>query len=173
MRTLFELDAKNYSEKSETVSRPSVRAIIIHGGKIAMVHSVKYDYYKFPGGGIEGDESHIETLVRETMEEAGLSVDSSTVREYGNVHRAEGRILNGTEQCFVQDNFYYLCDAVDNGTQSLDDYEADEQFTPLWIEPQVAISANRLSGHGPKSRLMTEREARVLEMLVNEGYFGD
>ena len=59
-----------------------------------MIHSLKYDYYKFPGGGIElksgcpnqhrGDkfpgggiepgESAVNALMRETVEEAGLTV---------------------------------------------------------------------------------------------------
>ena len=34
-----------------------------------MVYSSKFDYYKFPGGGIENNESHIETLKREMAEE--------------------------------------------------------------------------------------------------------
>ena len=31
-----------------------------------MIHSLKYDYYKFPGGGIEDGESNEEALIRET-----------------------------------------------------------------------------------------------------------
>lgn len=33
------------------------KSSLLHGGKIAMVHSLKYDYYKFPGGGIENGET--------------------------------------------------------------------------------------------------------------------
>ncbi|MBQ1710640.1 MAG: hypothetical protein II032_05950 [Treponema sp.] len=46
MRTLLEIDAKNYREGGTVGRRPSVRGIIFNGGKIAMVHSLKYDYYK-------------------------------------------------------------------------------------------------------------------------------
>lgn len=56
MRLLFEIDKKDYVIGGSVFSRPSARGIIIKNGKIAMVHSRKYDYYKFPGGGIEGNE---------------------------------------------------------------------------------------------------------------------
>ena len=82
MRTLFEIDLKDYDENGTRFERPSVRGIIIKDGKIAMVHSLKYDYYKFPGGGIEGDENPIDAMIRETREEAGLSVIPETVKEY-------------------------------------------------------------------------------------------
>lgn len=52
MRTLFEMDKKNYDSSGKVFYRPSVRSIIIRGGRVAMVHSLMYDYYKFPGGGI-------------------------------------------------------------------------------------------------------------------------
>lgn len=53
----------------------------------------------------------------------------------------------------------------------LDDYEADEKFTLEFVEPNRAININRNDEHGPKDKNMIEREARVLEMLIKEGYF--
>ena len=53
MKLLFEIDKKNYDNDGKAFIRPSARAIIIKDNKIYMVHSLVYDYYKFPGGGIE------------------------------------------------------------------------------------------------------------------------
>ena len=53
MKLLFEIDKKNYDNNGKAFVRPSVRSIIIKNNKIYMVHSLVYDYYKFPGGGIE------------------------------------------------------------------------------------------------------------------------
>ena len=169
MRLLFSLDTKDYNPNGTALIRPSVRGIIIRGGKIAMVHSLKYDYYKFPGGGMEEGEDHLATLLREVHEESGLLVLPETVEEYGMVHRAQKG--KGTDM-FIQDNFYYLCRVQEQAVeQDLDDYEAQERFTLEMMEPQKAIEANRRPDHGPKDPLMIEREARVLELLIQEGYF--
>ncbi len=74
MRMLFHMDKKDYGDCTHTFTRNSARSIVIRNGKIAMIHSRKYDYYKFPGGGIENGESPVEAMIRETREEAGLIV---------------------------------------------------------------------------------------------------
>ena len=169
MDLLFTLGAELFDPALPQTVRPSVRAILLYGERIAMVHSLKYDYYKFPGGGIEEGEGHMAALCREVAEEAGLTLFRETVRPYGLVRRYD-RLKGG--ELFVQDNFYYLAEAQ-NGTaaQTLDEYEAEERFTLEYVLPEDAIAANRKDDHGPKSRLMIEREALVLERLIREGYF--
>ena len=175
MRLLFELDTKDYDLNGVAFIRHSARCIHIKNGLVAMVHSVKYDYYKFPGGGIEKDESAENAMIRETLEEAGLVVIPESVKEYGYVHRIQKRD-HADADYLVQDNYYYLCD-VEEGVQAqiLDDYEADERFTLEFVEPDKAILANRKVIHGPNGQAMRnqelEREARVLELLKEEGYF--
>ena len=56
MRLLFEIDLKDYDPNGIAFVRHSARCITIKNGRVAMVHSLKYDYYKFPGGGIEAGE---------------------------------------------------------------------------------------------------------------------
>ena len=169
MRLLFEMDKKNYGGCVRSFTRNSARSIIIRNGKIAMIHSLKYDYYKFPGGGIEPGESDIDVLIRETAEEAGLTVVPDTIREYGYVHRIQKSTVEEDEY-FIQDNYYYLCE-VEEGVrpQKLDSYESEEHFTLEYVKPETAILSNRTKDHGPKDPVMLEREARVLEMLLSEG----
>lgn len=171
MRLLFELKDKGCDDFSNKTFRPSARAIIIQNKKVYMVHSDLYDYYKFPGGGIEPDESIIDALIRETEEEAGLEVMSDSVKEYGCVHREQ--IYGGAKDTiFVQDNYYFFCKVKRRRLpQQLEDYEMTEKFTLELVEPLRAIDVNRNKDHGPKSQQMTEREARVLELLLEEGYF--
>lgn len=166
MRLLFTIDTKDYDPNGKAFVRPSVRAIIRRDGRIAMVHSLKYDYYKFPGGGMEPGETQIDSLCRETLEESGLTVILSSVREYGYVHRVQ---KGDREDLFIQDNFYYLCETEETPqSQILDDYEAEERFTLEYVEPRWAIEVNRTHDHGPKDQMMLEREARVLECLMEE-----
>ena len=169
MRLLFEMDKKDYSECTRTLVRNSARSILIRDGKVAMVHSLKYDYYKFPGGGIEKGESPADAMIRETREEAGLVVIPETVREYGYVHRIQKSDWDADE-CFVQDNYYYLGEAENEPvSQELDDYEAKESYRLEYIDPATAIRKNRALKDSPYNRLMFEREALVLEMLQSEG----
>ncbi len=169
MRLLFEIDKKDYGGCVRSFTRDSARSIIIKNGKVAMIHSLKYDYYKYPGGGIEPGESAVDALIRETAEEAGLTVVPDTIREYGYVHRIQKSTVE-EDECFIQDNYYYLCD-VEEGVrpQKLDDYESEEHFTLEYVKPETAILSNRTKDHGPKDTVMLEREARVLEMLLSDG----
>ena len=169
MRILFEMDRMDYSRCTRTFTRDSARSIIIRNGRVAMVHSLKYDYYKFPGGGIEAGEKPAEAMIRETREEAGLAVIPETVKEYGIVHRIQKNEKDETE-CFVQDNYYYLGEAENEPvSQELDDYEAKESYMLEYIDPATAIRKNRALKDSPYNRLMFEREALVLEMLQSEG----
>ena len=171
MKLLFEIDKKNYDNDGKAFIRPSARAIIIKDNKIYMVHSLVYDYYKFPGGGIEKNESTIDALIRETKEEAGLIVIPNSIKEYGYVHRVQ-KADEPSYSKFIQDNFYYICN-VENKIleQQLDDYENFEKFTLELVDPKIAININRNKEHGPKDLDMIEREAKVLELLIKDGYF--
>ncbi len=169
MRMLFVIDTKNYDRNGTTVSRPSARGIIIKDGKAAMIHSLKYDYYKFPGGGIEKTEDKKTALIREVQEETGLTVIPETIKAYGMVHRIQ---KGDYEDVFIQDNYYYLCDVKDEITaQKLDDYEKDERFTLEYVTPQQIIDTNRRCVSQEADQIMIAREIRMLEILQEEGYF--
>ena len=171
MRELFTIDKKNYKEDGSVGMRPSVRGIIMKDGKIAMMHSLKYDYYKLPGGGIEPGESYEDTLIREVREESGLIVHKESIKEFGYVRRIEkGRF----EDIFIQDNYYFLCDVEEQAvSQSLDDYEEEEQFTLEFVSPLHAIETNENADHKEKGEIQTfmgmvERENKVLEIVRKE-----
>ena len=99
---------------------------------------------------------------------SGTVVIPESVTEYGYVHRIHKSDIDETE-CFVQDNFYYLCNTTDESvSQQLDDYEALESYRLEYVEPLVAINKNRNVKDSPYNKLMFEREARVLEILIRD-----
>ena len=171
MRSLFDLDLKDYDDKDFIRNRHSVRGIIIRDGKIAMAYVEKYGCYKFPGGGSERDETKVETLVREVREEAGLVVKPETARPYGIVTRTQKSRLGDR---YHQDNFYYLCEVGDKTVpQELTDAEAENGYRLEFIDPYEAIRISRTSEYYGNRfiGLQIQRETRVLEMLIKEGYF--
>ena len=167
MRNLFTIDLKDYNDTDVIYKRPSSRAIIIKDGKIALVYSNKYNYYKFPGGGINESEDKIDDLIREVKEEVGLIVIKNSIKEYGEVKRIQKSNLN---QIFYQENYYYLCD-VENDLmkQNLDEYEQDEEFILKYVDPQTAIITNYNHQDNLFRKTMIDRDAKVLEILVKEG----
>lgn len=60
--------------------RPGVKALIVHQGKILMIHEKVVrngnfvEIIDFPGGGIEFGESLQDALIREVREEVGLNI---------------------------------------------------------------------------------------------------
>jgi len=166
METLFVLDKKDYDPSWRISVRPSVRAVIRCGDRIAMVYSRKYDYYKFPGGGIEAGEDHTAALIREVSEETGLSVRTESIREFGLAVRLN-KSNREPETIFSQENYYYFCDTDGGpGEQSLDAYEDEEGFCLRYVLPEEAIAVNRTHDHQGYDDALIEREARVLELLV-------
>ena len=146
--------------------------LIVEGTKALVIQREGTDWpgITFPGGEVKEGESFTDAMIRETREEAGLVVIPESVREYGYVHRIQKSDSDPTE-CFVQDNFYYLCDALDDTvSQELDNYEAKENYRLEFVDPQSAIRKNRSAANTPYNRMMFEREARVLELLIAEGH---
>ena len=175
MRLLFTMDKKDYDPNAPCFIRPSVRAIIRNGDQIAMVRSRKYNYYKFPGGGMEAGETEKMTLIREVHEEAGLIVIPESIEAYGYVRRMQ---KGKQENIFVQDNYYYFCNVQQEQTaQQLDPYEEEEQFSLEYVCPEHAIQVNQAVRHGAYAEdvfllAMAEREAGVLELLLKERMCG-
>lgn len=169
MKCLFVMDKKNHDDCIHETIRLASRSIIIHDGKLAMVHSLKYDYYKFPGGGIKTNELAIDALIRETAEEVGLVIKPETIKEYGYVRQIQKSSLCDNER-FIQDSYYYICEVTDQVVnQHLDDYEKDERFVLEFVDPYVAIKTNRKLQHATYYQSMAQREAMILELLLNDG----
>ena len=125
MKTLIVMDSNNYDDSMPRFFREAVRAIILTNKKIALVKSEKAGYYKFPGGGIENGETHQQTLIRETKEETGLNIDTSSIKVYGKVKEIRKSLYDN--EVFEQISYYYFCKVIENEIShtNLDKYEAE------------------------------------------------
>lgn len=153
----------NYNIKK----RIAIRAIIIKNNTILMVKNNKGDY-KFPGGGIKPKETHEDTVIREVSEETGYNVI--------NVKSLIGKIVERNvdiydkKSLFEMTSYYYLCDVSSiKSKQSLDDYEAKQNFSPIWIDLDEVIELNEetLIGRTEIKNPWVYRETTALKEIRN------
>ncbi len=165
MRTLATLDLKNYEPGWRRYRRFAVRAVIFRGKDLLMVRSRTDGFYKFPGGGIECGESHLDTLVRETKEEVGLSIIPESVHELGRIREIRRSIYNEHE-IFDHTSYYYYAKTGDVVSKTqLDRYEAELGYELACVSPEAAYRANeKISSEGRGTFLL--REDCVLEWLI-------
>jgi 8-oxo-dGTP pyrophosphatase MutT (NUDIX family) len=165
MRILTEIHrCEGINTTSKTINRTAVRAVIQRGRELLMVYSANVGDYKFPGGGVDTDESHEQALARELREECGatlLSMDS----ELGAIIKYKFA-KDEDFDVFKMTSHYYRCSIKDGfAEQKLDDYEADLGFKPMWVDADEAIKANKtlLNSINPPEWL--RREIFALEYI--------
>ena len=166
MKELFSIDTHDYNPEGIVHRRPSARAIIERDGKVLVMHSRKYDYCKFPGGGIEEGETPEQALVREVREESGYPVKPETIEEYGSVLR-RNRDNKDPEAIFEQQNYYFFCEIGDERVPIVqEEYEIEEGFEPIWVEFLTSlVRINREAiRRGSGDTTLIEREMRVFDM---------
>ena len=149
------------------IYREASRAIIIKDNKIAMVKSLKEGFYKFPGGGIWENESKEDAVVREVLEETGLTLKKESIKEYG--YTLENRKSDVYENSlFSQKSFYFFADIEDYLLeQRLTEDERELEFVLEWIDLKEVHRLNSLIEINKDNRFV-ERETKVLELLINE-----
>lgn len=138
MKELF-VDLKDYLSENTVFNRKAARGIIIKNNKLLCIHS-KYGDYKFPGGGLENNETLEQTLFREVLEETGYSVKEKSLKSAFIVHEKR---RGEDSDIMLMDSFYFFCDVYENpGEQSLVDYENDYQYKVAWLSIDEMISHN-------------------------------
>jgi 8-oxo-dGTP pyrophosphatase MutT (NUDIX family) len=145
--------------------REAVRAVIIQENKILLIQSNKGDY-KFPGGGVEKNESHVEGLLREVTEETGYIncivkdkigvVIQKHIDEYDN------------SSFFQMTSHYYICELINHERVSLqlDDYEVVQEYKPKWVTLDDAIYQNEKVINQFEKNRWIKRENFVLKELT-------
>ncbi len=106
-----------------------VAGIIIKDKKLLVIHRIKNgkEYYVFPGGGVEKDETNEEALLREIKEETSVKVD---IDRLIYIHDYE-----------TSQQFYYLCNYI-TGRPKLASGSVERQrmsnqknfYQPVWMD---------------------------------------
>lgn len=152
---------KSFSDSSVMAAgkqRTAVRAVIRRKDQVLMVYSPVNGDFKFPGGGIEENESPKEALVREILEETGYSLSE--------FHSEIGAIKEKRKDFFMT-SLYYECSVGDYvQALNLDFYESDLRFQPRWVTLDKALLCNRQILEKPECPLWTPRDTWMIEYLL-------
>ena len=163
------IDLKDFSQKNESnlhQTRQSVRAAIFNNeNKLAMIHAQKYNYYVFPGGGVEDYDLNLEEATkRESLEEAGLKVEvEKKFLEIKEIKRFEYKTQ--ISHCFIckTDGKIFK--------QNLTEGEKEQEYILKWMTVDEAIEKIQSLGypHFP-AKYTSLRNLAILEELKNLGY---
>jgi len=137
MKELAVINPENASQEEVRTwpVREAARAVVVdRNGKVALLHVSKRNYYKLPGGGLEGTESKFEGLKRECLEEIGCDIE--ILGEIGSI--VEYRKMFSLTQI----SYCYL--AKVKGEKGIPSFMGDEiadGFMPVWLSYKEARHA--------------------------------
>ena len=166
MEILAVIDQKDYDPNLTYFRRKAARGIIFKDGKLLMIKSDMYGEYKFPGGGILKYEPPIDGLKRELLEETGMRIIYSTIKEFGKT--LELRQSQHGQRIFRQESYYYTCqiDTTKPVVATVQPtYEQDYGHLPVFTTVEQAIAANEKCLDLPHLSWMP-RELAVLKKLL-------
>lgn len=135
-------------------------AIVIHDNKLlAMFRKNDREYYTFPGGGIEPDETIEQAVIREVMEETSLEVEVEKLAY--EVHHDNDDI-----------HYFFLCRYV-SGTPDIqpgtneyaDNIQGEDIHIPEWL-PLQNISKTVLYPLEVRDQLIADIEKGFAKQVV-------
>lgn len=158
------LEEKGLEKINKIFERKAVRAVIMSGHNILLVQSNRGDY-KFPGGGVEENESDTEGLVREIREETGYI--NCEVKEWVGTVIERRSDEYEMDVVFEMTSNYYMAELQNEEKLplQLDDYESVLDFTPEWVALEEAILQNERLIQQVERNSWLKRETFVLKKL--------
>ena len=160
------METEKIPDNENVIYREAVRAIAFNfDGQVVMVRS-KMDDYQFPGGGIEGAESQLETLRREAMEEAGIVIKEDA--QLVGIVEERRKSLEIDDVYFVMTSAYYLCDVKSYVDVQLEEYEKEWGYTPAEVTIEEAYRKNvDVLQQQKQINQGVERDTLVLKCLLD------
>ncbi len=145
--------------------RKAFRAIVQENGKLLLIRSRRFGECKFPGGRAEPGETAFATLAREMDEETGYRLKTK-IRPFGLVIEVGRNHVTG--DIFIHDSRYYHCSVYpQSGGQSLQGYEIEYGYEPVWMPATAALAINESIPDAPEIP-WKKRDTEVLRLLVSK-----
>ncbi len=119
--------------------RPTAFGLVFRDEKIACVRVTRdAPYYDLPGGAVDGDETEQQALVREFVEETGMTVRPiARIAEAGQYFRkSEGSPVNNVGGFWIAERL-----ALDPAAKVEGDHEL------VWLHPRTALAELRHDAH--------------------------
>ena len=120
--------------------RPTAFGLVVHDGKLACVRVDRGEgsYFDLPGGAVDGDETEEQALVREFVEETGM-----TIRPVTRI-AAAGQFFLKTDGAPINNvGGFWIAEQVSLDPASK--VEADHEL--VWLDPHQALVALRHQAH--------------------------
>ncbi len=146
-------------EGNKKMKRVASRGIILKDGKLVTIHRIKEkdgkreEYYVFPGGGVEGEETIEKAVVREIKEELGIDVNvvrplyrlekENNIEHFLLCEYLSGDIGTGTGPEFTSEDYkdrgLYIPELVDIN-------EVGDKLLPQIVSNAMRIDLRRFGG---------------------------
>lgn len=120
--------------------RPTAFGLVFHDGKLACVRVERGEasYHDLPGGAVDGGETEEQAVVREFLEETGM-----TVRPFARIgeaaqffRKSDGEAINNTGGFWIAEQV-----SLDPAAKVEDDHRL------VWLHPHTALAELRHDAH--------------------------
>lgn len=164
MKEILTIDFYDYQDSWNIIKREAAKGVIFINGKLIMLQSRLGDL-KFVGGGMEKDETPMDCLIREVMEETGYLVIRETIKELGIV--TERRKDTYEDAIWEMTTYLYYCQ-IDKEQQKdlqLTDSEKEQGMNYILSTPYEAIQVNTNALKQENCNPWVYRELEILKHL--------
>lgn len=134
--------------------RPTAFGLVFQDGQVACVRVDRGEgsYYDLPGGALDGDETEAQALVREFVEETGMTVRPLVrIAEAGQFFlKSDGAPINNVGGIWIAEQLSF-----DPKAKVEDDHEL------VWLHPHAALNVLRHDAHAWAVAAWLRRNARI------------